>query len=275
MKTFTVSLPPERVGGLHLPSVVRATRRLSFDGPKRVAIVGSREASDESLAFASSLAGILASRGVIVVSGGAVGVDAAAHEGALRAGGATWVVLPTGYPHVFPLQNQELFESIRESRGAILWALHDGVLPLRGHFLTRNGVLASLATAVVVVAAGLKSGARNAAGWARKLGRPLYVVAGPPWLPGLTGGTLELSAGAHPVLGMDSLVKDLLGSNPRRRIEARFRYIFQHLGSELVHFDSLAHQTGAQASKLRADLTDLVLRGQVLEIDGCYKVSTH
>lgn len=270
--THFVTLPPEVHGGVAPSGPLRATRPLDLAGPKRVAIVGSRVASAECLHFAAELASILAARGAIVVSGGALGIDAAAHEGALAAGGITWVALPSGYPNVFPPENVELFERVRRSRGALLWTMKDGALPLRPHFLTRNGVLVALSSAVVVVAAGIKSGARNAAGWARKLGRRLYVVAGPPWLPEFSGTMLELVAGARPILSTVELVRDLLGDPSQTPPDPRYHYIFQHLCAEPLHFDVLVERSAADPAKLRAHLVELCLEGRVQEIAGSYKV---
>ncbi len=187
---------------------LRATRELSLTRP-RVAIVGSRAATAQASAFARELAHDLASRRVVVVSGGATGIDAAAHEGALDAGGETWAVLPTGPGELFPKENYPLFARIVERRGALVYPFPDGSTARRHHFLIRNGILVALADVVVVVQASLKSGARNAAKWARDEGKPLFVVPGSPWDASFAGCLEELRLGAQVLTSAENVVESL------------------------------------------------------------------
>jgi DNA processing protein len=155
-------------------------------GPLRrvraVAIVGSREPLHEAAVFAGELARELAAAGITIVSGGAKGIDAAAHRGALAANGATWVVCPTGRNHVYPPQHRELFDDIAKSpSGRLIWPFDDDVDAARANYKERNGLLVALSETVVVIQAGLRSGSRNACSWARQLDKSLWVVAGPPW----------------------------------------------------------------------------------------------
>lgn len=175
---------------------LRATTELSFARP-RVAIVGSREATAPAAAFAHALAHDLASQGVIIVSGGARGIDTAAHEGALAASGETWAVLPTGPGELFPRENQVLFARITAGPGALVFPFPAGTRAMRHNFLQRNGVLVTLSDVVVVVQAGFQSGARNAAKWARDEGKPLFVVPGPPWDASFAGCLEEIRLGAQ------------------------------------------------------------------------------
>jgi DNA processing protein len=148
---------------------------------RAVAIVGSREPLHEAAVFANELASDLARAGIAIVSGGARGIDAAAHRGALEAGGATWVVCPTGKDHVSPEEHRELFDEIAMSpRGRLIWPFEDHMKATRDNYRRRNGILVALAEAVVVIQAGLQSGSRNACTWARQLEKSLWVVAGPP-----------------------------------------------------------------------------------------------
>jgi DNA processing protein len=144
-----------------------------------VAVVGARAAGEGARGFARDLAGTLAQAGAVVVSGGAVGIDAAAHEGALRAGGRTWAVAGTGHTHCFPPEHAGLFERIGRGPGAMVWPFPPQ-FKHRGGFISRNRVLVTLSDAVVVVQAGALSGALNAASWAVRLGKPLWVVPAPP-----------------------------------------------------------------------------------------------
>ncbi len=164
---------------------------------KPITIVGARRPSPEAWRFAHWLSATLASAGATILSGGAYGIDAAAHEGALSVGGHTVAVLPGTLEQWIPAGNSALFRRIRDSRGALV-ALHDE--PGKPRFHDRNAALAALADHVVVVEAGFKSGARNTAREARERGRPLWVVPGAPWDDRTQGNALELFTGALPLV---------------------------------------------------------------------------
>jgi DNA processing protein len=147
-----------------------------LQGPA-VAIVGSRAATPYGRSMARRLAFDLAGQGVLVVSGLARGIDAAAHAGACDAGGATLAVLPGGIDRVVPASHGVLAEAIL-GRGAWVSEQPPGTPAFRGRFLERNRLIAALAGATVVVEAARVSGALNTAGHARRLGRPVLAVPG-------------------------------------------------------------------------------------------------
>ena len=149
---------------------------------RAVAIVGSRTAIHEAAVFAHQLAFDLASAGITIVSGGALGIDAAAHRGALEAGGATWVVCPTGKDRISPREHRDLFDEVAMSdRGRVIWPFEDDVIAGRETYRARNRILVTLSEAVVVIQARLASGSRNACTLAAELKRALWVVGAPPW----------------------------------------------------------------------------------------------
>jgi DNA processing protein len=156
-----------------------------------VAIVGARAASREALAAAETIAGDLARAGVVVVSGLARGVDAAAHAGALDAGGTTIAVLGTGIDCVYPPENEELFERIGRG-GLMLTEFPPGTLPFPGNFPKRNRIISGLSRAVLVVEAAEKSGSLITARMAADQGRDVMAM------PGLTAG--GRNRGAHALL---------------------------------------------------------------------------
>ncbi|MEM7448002.1 MAG: DNA-processing protein DprA [Myxococcota bacterium] len=173
-------------------------------GQRRVAIVGTRRADVSALDFAESLSRDLASLDACVVSGGALGIDAAAHRGALSAGGATWAVLPTGFAPCYPAQNQALFRRIQTS-GALISELEDGAVPRPSRFIERNRLIAAFSHALVVVQAPLRSGALSTARVAMRLGVPVLAVPASPWDPRGAGGLALLGKGAKPCLGPRSI----------------------------------------------------------------------
>jgi DNA processing protein len=190
-----LSRPPEQI-----------TVSGALDAPFVVAIVGTREPTKDASDFAEALAAQVANAGAAVVSGGALGIDSAAHRGALAAGGATWCVAPTGHLHTFPTENAALFAEIGASAGAMVWPFPPDAKPSSPHFFARNRILVALSDVVVVVQAGAPSGALNAAAAARKLGRPLWVVPGSPWTRAFAGCLSEIDRGAHVLTSIDGFL---------------------------------------------------------------------
>lgn len=176
--------------------------------PPWVAIVGTREPTPEAAEFARSLARELAALGIVIASGGARGIDAAAHEGALDVEAPTVVVAPGGFDRPYPPQHAELFARIVAEQGAYLSRVQGDIPAQRHVFFQRNQLLVACSEVVVVVEAPLQSGARNAAHWARKLGRPLWVVPHPPWNVQGEGCIEELRLGARAL----KRASDVLGS---------------------------------------------------------------
>lgn len=161
-------------------------------GPAAVALVGSRACTAYGRRLGADLAHGLATHGVLVVSGGAFGIDAAAHRGTLAAGGRTAVVLAGGIDQPYPAAHRELFEDVVSAGGALLGEAAPGAAPLRSRFLQRNRLIAAMAGATVVVEAAWRSGALSTAHHAAQLLRPVGAVPGPV--------TSAASAGCHRLL---------------------------------------------------------------------------
>lgn len=157
---------------------VRGAGRLDLLTERAVAVVGTRAPSEYGLYVAGELGAGLADSGYTVVSGGAYGIDAAAHRGALVSGGSTIAVLACGVDVDYPKAHRNLFARIAES-GVVLSEQPPGAAPYRSRFLQRNRLIAALGLGVVVVEAGLRSGARSTAAHAGRLGRPVMAVPGP------------------------------------------------------------------------------------------------
>lgn len=171
-----------------------------------VAIVGTRRPTVDAVLFAEKLAKDLIAHGFAIASGGAAGVDSAAHRGALQANGQTLVVAPSGWYSPYPAINQPLFEQIVACDGGYLSLVDPNCKPMASHFFARNALMVALSRATVLIQAPLRSGARNAAHVARKLGRQLYVVPSSPWIEQGLGCILELKMGARPL----GSIRDLL-----------------------------------------------------------------
>ena len=174
---------------------------------RSVAIVGSRAATAYGRTFAHSLASALAEDGWTVVSGGASGIDTAAHRGALAARGRTVVSLPCGIARVHPPVNGDLFTEIARTPGcALVSKYHPNDLPNRTRFLARDKVTVGLVLAVVVVEAAIHSGSMFTARQALVYGRTLMAVPGPVTSAVSQGTNLLLADSARPALSVEGVV---------------------------------------------------------------------
>src|SRR5512137_389282 len=189
------------------PKYLRVLGSLPVAGERAVSVVGARDAGPDGLEEARRIGAALARAGAWVVSGGARGIDAAAHAGAVEAGGRTVVVVAGGLDHLYPAENRGLFARVVESGGGLLAECDDGVGPLRWSFPRRNRIVAALGEATVVVRAGARSGALLTAAEAVRIGQRVLVAAG---VEGGEGEGLRGLAGS----GAQEFgsVEDLLGS---------------------------------------------------------------
>lgn len=202
-------LPP-RLQALSWSVPVRL-RGVLKDGPA-VAIVGARAATAVGMDRAHALAKHLAGRGVSVISGGALGIDGAAHRGALAAGGHTTVVLGSGLDVPYPQRHAPMFASVLAAGGALVSLLPDDTTPRRSTFVQRNSLIAALADVVIVVEADVRSGSLSTAAAALRLGRVLTA-----W-PGSPGCDRLLARGAG-IIEDTSDVELALAGTPRPRPE--------------------------------------------------------
>ncbi len=211
-RCLTGSSLPGRLADLAAPPERLFLRGELPRGPA-VAIVGTRHPTERWAEYAYDLAKELARAGVAVLSGGAEGIDTEAHRGALAGGGPTVVVAPAGFNRPFPEKNAALFAQVVEQGGAYLSLVEANVPANQGVFFPRNACLVALAHLVVVVESPIRSGARNASANARRLGRPLFVVAVPPWHVKGRGCLAELRLGARAVISTKDLFKELAAQN--------------------------------------------------------------
>lgn len=185
-----IAKPPER---LHYIGVLPETRLTS------VAIVGTRRPSAYGKEVTHRLSVDLARRGVIIVSGLALGVDAIAHSGALEAGGRTIAVLGNGLPKIQPATNRGLADSITGGGGAIISEYHKDEDARPHYFLERNRLVAGLSDAIIITEAATRSGTLNTAAHALEQGKEVFVVPGNITSPLSAGCNALLKQGARVV----------------------------------------------------------------------------
>lgn len=161
-----------------------------------VAIIGTRASTRRAEGFTEQLAASFARQGIWVVSGGALGIDTAAHRGALKENGRTIVVQASGLEQLYPKRNIRLFDQIVEAGGAIVSESEPNVAPHRGLFLKRNRLVAAWSRTTYVVQAPLRSGALHTGRTALRLGRCVKVALGPPWDPRHAGCEQLIEQGA-------------------------------------------------------------------------------
>jgi DNA processing protein len=230
-----------------------------------VALVGSRAATRRGLTLAGELAAALVGRGALVVSGGALGVDAAAHEAALRAGGRTVAVLGTGVDVVYPRRHGELFRRIAAT-GALVSALPPGTEPKPGQFPARNKFIAGLADGVVIVEAGRDSGSLYTAEAALRYGRPVWAVPGSPGADDLLAGgrAIAIRSGADllAVLDGDDAAQP---APPNGGDEARVWAWLKEVPSDAA---VLARSAGLPIAASLAALMELELSGLAVRASG-------
>jgi DNA processing protein len=236
----------------------------------RVAIVGTRAATPVGLADAHELAGTLARAGVTIVSGLAIGIDAAAHEGALDADGLTVGVVATGLDVVYPRRHRTLFERVR-AQGLIVGEHDFGVAPLRWRFPIRNRIIASLADVVVVVEATSLGGARITARHAGEYGRTLFAMPGSRRNPAAIGCNELIADGALPLLDPESVLVALgLGGGQGgawrpapEPTDPDERRVLRALAGHAAAIDELERRAGLPVARLGSALRALEIGGRI------------
>ena len=247
-----------------------------------VALVGTRRVTPYGRQITEELSAFLAANGITVISGLARGVDAIAHQTALKSGGRTIGVLGSGVDKIYPPEHRALTERMVE-RGAIISDYAPGTPPDASNFPPRNRIISGLSLAVVVVEAGETSGALITAGFAAEQGRDVFAVPGSILAPQSKGTNKLIQNGALPLLSVNDLMQALdlnrVGEHkaarkiiPTDETEARLMSI---LGDEPLHVDEIRNQAGLPIEKVSATLALMELKGMVRQVGGMSYVAVH
>ncbi|WP_119156786.1 DNA-processing protein DprA [Caldimonas tepidiphila] len=261
------------------PLLLHAAGRLELLAAPSVAVVGSRHPTRQGLDHARAFAAHLSRAGLAVVSGLALGIDGAAHEGALQGPGGTVAVVGTGLDQVYPRGHGELARRIA-AQGLLLSEYVLGTPPLPGNFPRRNRIISGLSLGTLVVEAALQSGSLITARLALEQGREVFAIPGSLHSPQSRGCHALIKQGAKLVETAQDLLEELClpttaaaAAGPREPATGGNEDedgdpLLAALGWEPVTLDALAARTGWPASELNARLLELELRGQVARLPG-------
>lgn len=249
------------------PFLLYAAGNAALLTERAVAVVGTRQPTPEGQRTAEGLGGALAGQGLVVVSGLARGIDAAAHGAALPSG-QTVAVLGTGLDTAYPAAHRSLQRSIAET-GALVTEYPPRSSCEPGNFLARNRIISGLCLATVVVEAGEKSGALSTANQAAEQGRDVLAVPGSIYSPQSVGTNRLLATGAGVCRGVGDVMEALqlpLRSEPviasAPPADPRTRALWAALSDGPLHIDALARATGLAAPEVARRLSELELAGQ-------------
>lgn len=242
---------------------------LPTDRRPAVAIVGTRKPTAYGTEVTTTIAGELARRGVIIISGMALGIDAVAHRATLEAGGITIAVQANGLARLTPATNRQLGEDIVAKGGAIIseYAPHEPPYPAR--FLERNRIVSGLSDAVLITEASARSGTLNTARHALEQGKEVFVVPGNITSPLSAGCNALLKQGAHPVTCAEDILEIIapellrpqaalaLGDN---ELQTK---IIQLLQGGIRDGDELQSKSQTHAGEFASELTMMEINGLV------------
>jgi DNA processing protein len=243
-----------------------------------IAIVGTRKPTSYGSKIAKTFAGELASAGLIVVSGMALGIDSLAHWGAIEAGGRTIAVLAGGVDHIYPSTNRKLYDRLlAKEDGLIVSEYFPGTEPKTWMFPSRNRIITGLSNALLLVEAGAKSGSLISAKFAFEQSLEVFAIPGSIWA--------EMSAGPNDLIHKDSArlvtsTKQILShmqvSTARIadfapiavQLYGREKEVFDRLANEPTHFEQLTEALEISVGELSSALTMLELAGLIERLPG-------
>jgi DNA processing protein len=269
---------PETLRSLACPPPVLYFRgALVPDDRRALAVVGSRRPSAYGLTAAGKLSGEMARAGFTIVSGLARGIDAAAHEAALAAGGRTLAVLAHGLDQLYPREHRKLHDRLVE-QGAALSEFPLGFAAVPGNFPRRNRIISGLALGVLVVEAGTTSGSLITARWATEQGREVFAIPGNFNSPLSVGTHALIQDGAKLVTRLEDILEELQAAQPLLPetkpkpkppvLTPVQEKIMKALESGRLQVDQLALACGQPIPGLLAELLILELKGLVVNSPG-------
>lgn len=256
---------PQKPQALYYAGTLPTKRQVS------VAIVGARKPTSYGIEVARHLAGDLARRGVVIVSGMALGIDAVAHKAALGEGGITIAVLANGLPKLCPYTNRGLGEAIIANNGAVITEYAEGVNPMPYNFVERDRLISGLSDAVIIVEAAKRSGSLHTANFALEQGREVFAVPGNITNPLSAGCNELLRHGATPVTCVEDVLNVIAPEETSSERQALLPLVSTPTEAKIVELiksgirdgEELQKQSDLSASDFSSALTMLEINGVV------------
>jgi DNA processing protein len=271
--------PPSLLELGHAPPALFHLGRRELLARRAFAIVGSRHGTAQGRETAREFAHALASAGLTIVSGLAIGIDAAAHEGALGSDASTLAVVGTGLDRVYPARNRDLAKRIARE-GALVSEYLPGTPPRREHFPQRNRLISGLACGVLVVEATLSSGSLITARLAGDQGRDVFAIPGSIHSPFAKGCHKLIREGAKLVETANDILVELSmaqadAPNERRTPPESASRVLVAMGYDPVGVDALVARMNAAPEAITAELVTLELAGEIAALPGGYWQRLH
>ena len=233
-----------------------------------VSIVGTRKPTAYGRQVTKDLAERLAEKGAVIISGLAHGIDGVAHEAAVRAGGKTVAVLPSGLDQVYPSAHRQLADDILKTGGALISEYEPGIPALQHRFLERNRIVSGLGDIVIVTEAASHSGTMNTVGHALEQGKDVYAVPGPITSAMSAGTNAMIAQGATPIVNIDSFIEQLFPKKSKKQTSLlaqtpEEQVVLRLISDGIVDGEEIQEKSGLDAAALSQTITMLELKGVI------------
>lgn len=202
---YTDSIYPESLKNIYNPPAGLFMKGNMPDTQNSISVVGARYATQYGMTAAYKMSFEMASKGLVIISGMARGIDTSAHKGTIDAGGVTVAVMGSGFKHIYPTQNLKLFDDILKN-GCIITEYAPDVMPFAYNFPERNRIISGLSRMVLVVEAGIKSGSLITASLALEQGKDVLAVPGNIYSPKSSGTNKLIQDGAKLIASTDDIL---------------------------------------------------------------------
>ncbi len=238
-----------------------------------IAIVGSRNATPQGVANAEAFARELSDNGFCIVSGLALGIDAAAHRGGLKGKSASIAIVATGLDSVYPARNRSLAHELSQ-HGLLISEFALGTRPVAGNFPRRNRLISGLSLGVLVVEAAIESGSLITARYALEQGREVFAIPGSVHSPVSKGCHALIKQGAKLVETSNDILEEFgrtsgaAASESNDAVKTKYPELLRAIGYDPVDLDTICARTGLTAEKASAMLLELELEGTVVRVVG-------
>lgn len=239
-----------------------------FNDPFCVAVVGTRKASAYGISVTDKICTEIAERGIVIISGLARGIDAAAHKAALKAGGKTIAVLGDSLDKIYPPEHKSLAEEIVRKNGLVISEYPDGSQTYKSNFVARNRIIAGLSKASIIIEAPFGSGALITADFALDYNREVFAVPGPINAPNSAGPNNLIKQGARPLLSAADILEifNMLPLPPQTKaldLSAEQIKIINALSENSLNLSEIIEKTNLDAATVSKNLTMLELADRI------------